>query len=305
MRYYNIRNISFQQIQIFLKAVELRNYTRVAEYLNFTVSMISKTISNMEKETGLILFLRQPRELVPTPAAMVLAHEWRSILYTVEQSLEKAHIAQDGARTMLNLGFIDSSTEMDRRIQECLSRYEQLHPDIDVHVEKLDMHELVEQLHTGELDIICTAHHEIPALEAYGLPWRKLFPSHLAAYVPRSSPLFQRERIQFSDLRNEGFIIPSLVLHINYYTMFENLCRAHGFSPKIAVTATNVRSMMYSLRLQKGVVLGDEVTQDWAYDNVKRFVLPEEGGSIVSWRTDASPKCMELVEFVMGHFKEE
>ena len=41
MRYYNVLNISLQQIQIFLKVMELRNFTRVAEYYNFTVSMIS------------------------------------------------------------------------------------------------------------------------------------------------------------------------------------------------------------------------------------------------------------------------
>lgn len=302
MRYYNVLNISLQQIYIFLKVMELRSYTRTAEHFHFTVSMISKTISHMEKETGLILFLRRPRELVPTPAAKVLAREWRSIVYVMEQSLEKAHTAQDGDRTLINFGFIDSSLKMDQKIQHCLSCFEEQHPDIDVRVEKLDMHELVEQLHTGELDMICTANHEKKSIEAYNLPWKTLLDSHLAVYIPKNSPLFQRESLQISDLKNESFIIPSPVMHVNYYTMLESLCRAYGFTPKIAITSSNVRSMLYSLRMQKGIVLGDEMTQDWEYENVKQFVLPEPGGTIISWNPSVSPKCRQLVDFMLEQF---
>ncbi|MGM9926729.1 MAG: LysR family transcriptional regulator [Bacillus sp. (in: firmicutes)] len=302
MRYYNVLNISLQQIRIFLKVMELRSYTRTAEYFHFTVSMVSKTISRMEKETGLILFLRKPRELVPTPAAVVLAREWYSVVYMVEQSLEKAHTAQDGARTRINFGFIDSSQEVDLRIQNCLIGFEELHPELDVRVEKLDMHELVERLHTGELDIICTASHEIQALESYNLPWKRLCSSHLAVYIPRSSPLFQRDSLQIADLKNESFIIPSPVMQSDYYTMLEKLCRSNGFTPKIAITSTNVISMLYSLKMQKGVVLGDEITRDWGCENVKQFILPEMGGTIISWNQQASPKCSQLADFMVEHF---
>lgn len=302
MRYYNVLNLSLQQIQIFLKVVQLRNYTRVAAQMNFSVSMISKTIAAMEKETGLILFLRSPREMIPTPAARVLAQEWRSIITTVEQSMEKAHTAQDGARSMVTLGFIDSSVTMDQRLQLLLSQFEAIHPEVDIRVEKLDMHDLVEHLNTGELDIIITAHHEAPALEANDLPCKMLIHSKLAAYVPRSSPLFNRPDIRFADLRNESFIIPSPFLHANYYSMFEQLCSRHGFVPKIAVTAPNVRSMMYSLRLQKGVVLGDQFTRDWACEDIRQFTLEEDGGSIIAWNRCPDHACMELVAFLTRAF---
>ena len=44
----NVFNLSLQQIQIFLKCVRLKNYSRVAAEYNFTPSMVSKTISSME-----------------------------------------------------------------------------------------------------------------------------------------------------------------------------------------------------------------------------------------------------------------
>lgn len=302
MRYYNVLNISLQQIQIFLKVMELRNFTRVAEYMSFTVSMISKTISHMEKEMGLILFLRNPRELIPTPAAMVLATEWHNIITTVEQSLEKAHTAQDGARTTLKVGLIDSSSEMDARLDQCLERFEQENPTIDIHVEKLDMHELVERLNAGDMDIICTGHHEGPALDAYNLPWKMLVTCPLAVYIPKSSPLFYKENIQFSDLRYEEFVIPSPVLHANFYTVLDNLCRSYGFTPRIGATVSNVRSMAYSLRRQKGVVLSCAVTGNWVDENVRQVLLPEQGGVLIGWGRSPSPGCVQLVNYMDQFF---
>ena len=304
MRYYNVLNISLQQIQIFLKVMELRNFTKTAEYLNFTVSMISKTISNMEKEMGLILFVRKPRELAPTPAAIVLASEWQNIIATVEQSLEKAHTAQNGARTVLNLGLIDSSSEMDEGMNLCLERFEQEHPSIDIHVEKLDMHELVERLNAGEMDIICTGHHEGLALDAYGLPWKMLISCPLAMYIPKSSPLFEKENLQFSDFRNEEFVIPSPVLHASYYTVLDGLCRSYGFTPRIGRTVSNVRSMTYSLQRQKGVVLSCAVTSNWVSENVRQFLLPEKGGILIAWGRNPCRQSRQLVEYMLDFFQE-
>lgn len=36
-------NISIQQIQIFLKAMELKNFTQTAKYFNFTLPLLSTT----------------------------------------------------------------------------------------------------------------------------------------------------------------------------------------------------------------------------------------------------------------------
>lgn len=304
MRYYNVLNISLQQIQIFLKVVELRNYTRVAEYLNFTVSMISKTIANMEKETGLILFLRKPRGLVPTPAAMVLASQWQSIISTVEESLEKAHVAQNGARTVLNLGLIDSSSEMDQRMDQCLARFEEENPNTDIRVEKLDMHELVERLNSGGLDAICTGHHEGAALDAYGLHWKMLVKCPLSVYLPKTSPLFHRENLNFSELRSERFVIPSPVHHPHYYAVLDSLCRKYGFSPRIGFTVDNVRSMTYSLQRQKGVVLSCAITGNWVNEDVKRFDLPEQGGILVGWGRSPCKQTLQLVEYMSDYFSE-
>jgi len=304
MRYYNVLNISLQQIQIFLKVMELRNFTRVAEYFSFTVSMISKTISNMEKEMGLILFLRKPRELTPTPAATVLAHEWHSIITTVEQSLEKAYTAQNGARKTLSLGLIDSSSVMDQKLDHCLDQFEQKNPNIDIHVEKMDMHELVERLNAGDVDIICTGHHEGMSLDAYNLPWKMLVTCPLAVFIPRTSPLFEKDKISFSELRNERFVIPSPVLHANYYSVLESLCRSYGFTPRVGFTVSNVRSMAYSLQRQKGVVLSCEATDNWANENVKCFLLPEKGGILIGWGRNPDPNSISLVEHMVEYFKD-
>ena len=154
----------------------------------------------------------------------------------------------------------------------------------------------------GRCDIICTGHHEGASLNACGLPWKMLVSCPLAIFVPRTSPLFEKEKLSFVELRNERFIIPSPILHANYYAVLENLCRSYGFMPRIGLTVSNVRSMAYSLQRQKGVVLSCVATDNWANENVRCFPLPEQGGILIGWGRNSEPWCMTLVEHMTDFF---
>jgi DNA-binding transcriptional LysR family regulator len=298
----NLMGISFQQIQIFLKAVELRNYTKTANYFNFTPSMISKTIATMEMELDVSLFTKKSRELIPTTAASVLAYEWNGIITALEKGIEKAKACQNGITSQINIGFIDSSLKVDDLIRQLIDEFCALNHDVEIRVEKFDMHQLVELINTGILDIIITALHETPALDAYKIPWDILFETNYAIYVSKQSKLFDKESISFSDLRDERFIVLSPAQHANYYALFEHLCMENGFTPSIAQTASNVRSMFYNLNLGKGIVFGDSITSDWANDDVKKFILPEKAGTVIAWTDAINEKIADLVAFMRTRF---
>jgi DNA-binding transcriptional LysR family regulator len=303
MKYSDILNISFQQIQIFLKSVELRNYTKVAEYFNFTPSMISKTIALIETEIGLQLFVRGFHELSPTPAAQVLAFEWESILKLVENSIDKAQSCQKGIKTLINIGFIDSSSKVDNTIMQLINDYYGLNPDVDIRVEKFDMHELVERLRKGLLDIIITALHESPSLDAYRIPWNLLFETNMAIYASKTSKLFEKDDIEYGDLKDESFLVLSPAQNAHYYAFFDLFCKKNGITPQIAMSFTNVRSMQYNLKLGKGIFIGDSLTSDWIDDDIKQFVLPDKIGTIIGWRDNINEKIDDLVSFFIENMQ--
>ncbi|MGI5989133.1 MAG: LysR family transcriptional regulator [Lachnospiraceae bacterium] len=80
-------DISIQQIQIFLKAVEPGNFSRVGECLNYSTSTISKKITMLEESLGIQLFTRNPHDVVPTPEARMLAAEWRHVIASINNSI--------------------------------------------------------------------------------------------------------------------------------------------------------------------------------------------------------------------------
>jgi len=298
MQHVNIPNLSLQQIQIFVKAVELRNYTKVSEYFYFSPSMISKTIARIEEMTGIELFVKESHILLPTPAAKIMAHELNSVLHTVEQCVERAHKTQNGEKSLISIGFIDASDRFDRCLREITGEFSALYPDVDLKIEKFDMHDLVEKLNEGLLDIILTSLHERVALDAYHLSWELLIETNQAVYVSRACKLFENDEIGFCDLRNEPFIILSPIDHVGYYTEFNSKCIASGFKPEIALMFTNIRSVLCNLQLGKGVFWGNAITSDWVDDNIKKFDLPSKTGTIISWGRHPNERAAQLVSFL-------
>ena len=80
MQHIDLRNIKINQIQIFLEAVNCGSFSGAAEALHVTQPMVSKTIQALEKELGIILFIRRKGKLNLTPAGRDCYNQWFNML---------------------------------------------------------------------------------------------------------------------------------------------------------------------------------------------------------------------------------
>lgn len=295
-------NISIQQIQIFIKAVELRNFTKVASHFNFTPSMVSKTISSLEKELNIRLFVRKPHELTPTPAASMLASEWRRLVGSFQNDIKKAHSIQNGLTAKIVLGFVDSSDVVDHFMETGILEYSTLHPEVHIIAEKHDMHRLSELLRNGMLDIIQTSDIESSYLDENHLPWEKVCSSQTAVFVPRKNPLFNRDALSFHDLSDQELIALDPSMHPTYNTWLTALARKHGFMTNISGTYRTVRSLLFSLRIQNRVFIGDSINSDWCDDNLRCFPLEEPSFSLIAWKSAPSKELLEFKDFLKKRY---
>lgn len=293
-----IWNISTQQVQIFLKAVELKNFTQVANQLGFTPSMISKTISNMEKELDLVLFIRKPHELSPTPTAQYLAKEWKQFINAFDNSIKKAHSYEKSLEHNIALGFVDSSVEVDQMFQNVITDYLVQKPYVKITAEKHDMHRLVELLNTGMLDIVQTCNFEIPYLEEHGLVWEKVIDSNAAVYIPQGNELFYQTDIQPSDLAKQPIISLDPIMHPSYSRWLNDLCQKYGFIPDIKMTYRTVRSLLFSLKINNCIFIGDTITSDWCDNTLKKYVLPDKTFSLLAWRKHPDKELMDFKKYL-------
>jgi|GEM_PF-1995881 len=292
-------NISAQQVQIFLKAVELRNFTQVAGYFNYTPSMISKTIIALERELGLTLFIRKPNELTPTPAGKYLANEWRSFIASLNNSVRRARQYQNCLEDNITFSFVDSSAAVDRLMSKVILSYAAARPDITISAEKHDMHRAAELLSSGMQDLILTSEIEAAYLEEHGLFWEKAFNTTVSAYVPRKNELFDHETVSFEDLKSQKLCALDSLMNPTYCAWLENLCGRYGFTPDVVSSFRTVRSLMFSLRLHDCIFIGDSITSDWCDEDVKMFRLPEKSFIILAWRDNKRAEIAAFKNYLM------
>lgn len=298
MEHYDGRNITMEQICIFLKAVQLRNFSQVATLFNFTPSKISKTIQSMEDELGITLFIRKPHELSPTPAAMLLADEWRQITGSYDHALRKVRMFQKEESIKILLSFVDSSVQMDSIIKQVIRNYADIQPDVRIVAEKHDMHRSVELINFGMLDLAITNEMELPYLNEHGIKWEKLMDTEVVAYVPRTNPLFYRENIDFGDLKDMPLVGLDSKMHPTYNQWLHALCNSYGFVPNIKSYFRTVRSLVFNLDLQDYIFIGDSITSDWAGNDLKEFILPEKSSVIIAYRKEISKRVQAFKKYL-------
>ena len=298
MEYFDGRNITMEQIYIFLEAVQLRNFSKVATLLNFTPSKISKTIQSMEDELGILLFVRKPHELTPTPAAMLLADEWRQITGSYDHALRKVRMFQKEESIKILLSFVDSSVQMDSIIKQAIRNYAHIQPDVRIVAEKHDMHRSVELINFGMLDLAITNEMELPYLNEHGIKWEKLIDTDVVAYIPRTNPLFTHEKIDFRDLKDMPLIGLDAKMHPTYNQWLHALCNSYGFVPNIKSYFRTVRSLVFNLDLQDYIFIGDSITSDWASNDLKEFILPEKSSVIIAYRKEKSKRVQAFKKYL-------
>lgn len=294
--YARIREISVAQIMVFLKCMELENYSRAAEALNYTPSMVSKTIKKIEEKLGLILFTRSGSHVRPTGTAHQLQQEWDFALRAIEDGYEKALAAQSGSKKLLRIGLIDDSEHAEELF---LERARKFSPDLSsLLVEKADMHALPGWLIRGRYDLVITAYHERGQLNEADYSWRLIEYTKLAAFIPKGHPLYDKPELCMEDFRPCSFVTMDPLTNTGYYEMFLAACHRSGFEPHIANTVLNASSMRFSLETGQHIVCGDSVICQWDNDHIRKFEIdvPYISGLIVAWRTNSEDE--RLLRFV-------
>ena len=284
--YSRISEISTNQIVVFLKCMELENYSKAANALNFTPSMVSKTIRKMEERLGLVLFVRRGGRIAPTNAARQLQREWQYALRAIEAGIERAYAVQAGTQSPLRIGLIDDSDYAEKLF---LARMGKINSTFASVVEKADMHALPNMLKSGRYEAIVTAYHERDQLNPHDFAWRLIEFTKLAVFIPKGHPLYEKESLIPDDFRPYPFVTMDPLTNTGFYDMFLTMCRTWEFEPRIASTVINASSMRFSLETSHHLVCGDSIICNWENDHIRKFEIdvPHISGLIIAWHKGA------------------
>lgn len=137
-------------LQYFLMVANEGNFTRAAERLHLSQPTLSRQLSDLEKEYGTQLFIREPRHVRLTEEGLLLKRRAEEILALVDETEQDLLQRQDEISGDIHIGAGESVYF--QAILEIIRELRQVHPGIHVHVVTGDAESCQYALDKGLID---------------------------------------------------------------------------------------------------------------------------------------------------------
>jgi DNA-binding transcriptional LysR family regulator len=95
-------------LKTLLEVTRLGSFAAAAARLGYTASAVSQQMSALERDTGVVLFQRSARRVVPTEAALVMTRHAAKVLTDIEALMAAASKTHDSTSQELRLGIFPS-----------------------------------------------------------------------------------------------------------------------------------------------------------------------------------------------------
>lgn len=226
------------------------NYSKAAETLFISQSVLSKHIKELEKELDLQLFTRNTHSVVLTPAGQLLAKEAMPLIRKCNSSLNALRIRNSATSGTIRIG---CSLEFSyaSHIQIFISRFIQEYPDIAVNTSVLSDGVTPESL--LEYDIL------FAPCEFMNLPdyiHKTLIRNHdtYAAVYP-GHRLLSKARITLGEMSGETLIVPFIDELFGPYAQNWNLVKKITHDTVVCTPVPNLPSAIFQVSIGQGIAV--------------------------------------------------
>lgn len=244
--------MNYNKLHYFYEIAKAKNISHTAERLFISQSSLSKAVADLEKDFDTKLFIRTNRNLILTEAGRELFRRIEP-LFSAEDELfsvvyETGHMEKEAALS-LHIGFMFFDATC--RLPENAKRFSKEHPNISVHLSRINKAQLLSALKKEQLDavlVIFTMDEVSPEFNY------KIFGEHHISVIMRKDhPLASRRSISLTELKNEEFIMHgshSSTLEYDYVLSF---CHRNHLDPKITASFDYVETVLMMVQSGMGI----------------------------------------------------
>ena len=97
--------MDIKQLEYFICAAELLNFTKAAEKFYISQTAISQQIKSLEESLNVQLFVRSNRKVMLTPAGKVFFEKAKIVVNEINDAVDAAGKANSGYNGTLKIGF--------------------------------------------------------------------------------------------------------------------------------------------------------------------------------------------------------
>ena len=188
-----------------VEAARQGSFTLAADRVGVTQSAISKSVADLERDLGFLIFNRTSRGTVLTEEGRVFVERASRILDDTKDLLRGRFGSQDPYKSILRIGVCPASLEWE--LTEPITLLLRRHPTLRLQVSGASFERMVQQLRTGQVDIALgfdAAFADQPDLRREELP-----PLRTTLFVRRDHPILKLPIVSVADLARYEFVSPS------------------------------------------------------------------------------------------------
>lgn len=152
--------MDLQSLKYFQFVAMYRNFSKAAEHFYIGQSALSRQIANLEKELGVLLFIRDTRNVQLTTAGAVLYEECELLLRHHELVFRKLEAAKSGAAGQLGIATVANFGAI---FTSLITQFTSAYPNVKTRVDDVPFPQLSESILHGVYDLAFTLDFEVPA----------------------------------------------------------------------------------------------------------------------------------------------
>lgn len=287
------------QLRSFLAVAEELHFGRAAERLHVAQPPLSRTIKQMERELGAMLFERSTRSVRLTASGQALVEPAREVLDALRRAEAAVRSADDGEVGLVRIAFAGVSTH--RLVAQLARVVRSRRPGIQLELSSQNFAQpAMKRVLQGDCDIALGRWDVVPGeVEA-----RVVMADSLVLALPDTHALAGRRRISLGELVDtpfvslppqEGAVLPDRL---------RRLARDHGFVADVVQVAPDTQTALALVSAEVGGHLTLSSVAENVDDPHVAFVPVDDPAPDVdlrvAWRrNDRNPALLAVVEEVL------
>ncbi len=217
--------IELRQLRYFVAVAEELHFGRAAERLHMSQSPLSRAIRELERDLGIVLFVRTTRRVELTPAGQLLLERSRRALAEIDGAIADARRSAHSYDAVLRIGHGPFSAGVATRITGALARE---HPELDTRLEEQFSPDSLRRVAARQLGAAVVM--ESPAAaRRYGVRVDALKDEPLLAALPESHEYAGADAIPVSAFVSNCVLLPPEPAGQMFNAWLRSLFRTHGF----------------------------------------------------------------------------
>ena len=218
---------------VFMKVAQLGSLTRAADSFDVPQSMISRHISQLERQCGARLFRRTGRGVVLTEFGELIFPRIQALISDADSIADSIRTTGGVPLGEVRVGMLPSTVPL--LAGELFARVRERFPRVALHLSEGTSAQLEEHLREGRMDMaLLVREGEVPESG-------ELLLAHATLRVvgPRDAPLLQSGTVAFKDLDGVPLIVPGHPHPLR--TRLDSVAEARGVKLNYAVEADSIR----------------------------------------------------------------